>query len=122
MPDREEYVDGAEYLLKHEEDTHIEGQVSSQYSGTDVQVNMCNARILYGPINPATHPQGPQSFQINPNKTQGNKTKMKRNVVAALLLGEHGRLHCQLHGRHHSPHPRRPQVILIILTSLVTRQ
>ena len=29
MPDREEYVDGAEYLLKHEEDTHIEGQVSS---------------------------------------------------------------------------------------------
>ena len=24
---REEYVDGAEYLLKHEEDTHVEGQV-----------------------------------------------------------------------------------------------
>ena len=47
---------------------------------------------------------------------------MKTNIVAALLLGEHGRLHCQLHGRHHSPHPRRPQVILIILTSLVTRQ
>ena len=35
MPDREEYVDGAEYLLKHEEDTHIEGQVSSQYSYMD---------------------------------------------------------------------------------------
>ena len=122
MPDREEYVDGAEYLLKHEEDTHIEGQVSSQYSDTDVQVNMGNARVLYGPIHPATHPQGAKSFQINPNKTHCNKTWMKTNIVAALLLGEHGRLHCQLHGRHHSPHPRCPQVILIILTSLVTRQ
>ena len=28
---REEYVDGAEYLLKHEEDTHIEGQVCKQH-------------------------------------------------------------------------------------------
>ena len=63
IPDREEYVDGAEYLLKHEEDTHIEGQVSSQYSGTDVQVNMGNARILYGPIHPATHPKGPNLFK-----------------------------------------------------------
>ena len=27
MDFREEYVDGAEYLLKHEEDTHVEGQV-----------------------------------------------------------------------------------------------
>ena len=27
---REEYVDGAEYLLKHEEDTHVEGQVCKQ--------------------------------------------------------------------------------------------
>ena len=36
---REEYVDGAEYLLKHEEETHVEGQPYSWESMDDCTAN-----------------------------------------------------------------------------------
>ena len=42
--------------------------------------------------------------------------------VAALLLGEHGRLHGQLHSGHHPPHLSRPQVIQRCRMSQISRR
>ena len=133
-------MDGAEYLLKHEEDTHVEGQVClpSHIDTTSLQIY---SRVAHSTqLNSVTERQarGVQSMQyefgpwglINfnsiiwaDNVRVGWERMFKpyslRQVyryiqeldVSALLLGEHGRLHRQLHRGHHPTHPRRPQVI-----------
>ena len=49
---REEYVEGAEFLLKHEEDTHVEGQA---YSWESMDIAMANFTADVTPLILAAH-------------------------------------------------------------------